>query len=882
LRWLVPVTVLLAAAVVLAPSVLASYLSRRVSAAAGVSVHIGWLSWNPLAARVALHDITVAGALDAPPVVTVRSMAATIAVRRLWEGDVVLRRLSVKQPWVALRRTASGDFNLGALLGAPAAAPSPSASPRPTASASPEARAAPPGRSIVVEALRVSGGSIEFRDETTSPILETSLHLEDVAADDLTIALSGRTSAKVHLASRVEHQPLTLDLAYDAGSEGSRLVVDLASTGVSLARTLFYVPVGWRRVSGTLDLALTYRRELAGEHLRTHTLTGHASARDVALAEPWASEPTVRAAQARIGRIAVDFVQRRAELGAVTVAGFTTVIARDAAGLHVPFVASGEPAADSAWRTVIHDVTLGGGELVLRDVVPNADHELRATVRKGSIRTERDGVRIAVETTTSAGDVDVDVDTRVEDDATRMRFTLRDCALAELATRLRLPLRFATGTLAGTLRADVDGAGAHVTGTLQVPGGRTLPVDPARPEDVLAWQDLTLDIAEAAIDPPRLHLRRLAAEWPYVMIHRAASGTFPLTVAPPDAASGSPTPSAAGDASAPARDGPAVTIDDVALHHGRVEFYDTTLTPPYWTELSDSEFRAAALAYAPLAAAHVALRGAVDELAPLRLEGVIAPAATRLDAHVEQLRLVPLNPYLEPILHYAVTSGVARIASNVTLAGAALAAENDVVLSRFGLARTGDDPFQRELGAPLSVALALMKDTRGDISLTIPVRGDFAAQHYEVRSLVSTAITKALLGTLRSPLTLLGAVFRRDEEERFDLKPVPFPAGSAVLAADGEERIGELARLLVRHAELDAVLIPDPSPADATALGVKEDDPVGRDRLTALADTRFGIVVERLVDGHHVARARLGQIPWTPGPFQPETLPGVDVQLRGR
>jgi hypothetical protein len=45
---------------------------------------------------------------------------------------------------------------------------------------------------------------------------------------------------------------------------------------------------------------------------------------------------------------------------------------------------------------------------------------------------------------------------------------------------------------------------------------------------------------------------------------------------------------------------------------------------------------------------------------------------------------------------------------------------------------------------------------------------------------------------------------------------------------------------------------------------------------------RLGIVVERLVDTHDVARTRLGQIPWTPGRLQPETLPGVDVQLRRR
>jgi hypothetical protein len=140
-----------------------------------------------------------------------------------------------------------------------------------------------------------------------------------------------------------------------------------------------------------------------------------------------------------------------------------------------------------------------------------------------------------------------------------------------------------------------------------------------------------------------------------------------------------------------------------------------------------------------------------------------------------------------------------------------------------------------------------------------------------------------LIGAVRSPVTLLGSIFRRDEEERFDLKPVPFPAGSAELGADGQARIAEIAQLLSRHEPLDVVLVPDPSPADATALGAAQPaDAIATDRLAALAGARLHAVVDRLVGTHHLDPARIVQIPWTPAPLQPETLPGVDVQLRGK
>ena len=902
LLWAVPTLLLLAAAVAVAPSVLAPYLSARLSAAAGVPVRVEWLSWNPFAGRVALHRLSIALAPETPPVVTVRSLVADVGLRRFLAGDATLSRLVVNHPWVDLRRTPGGDFNVAALLRTPAA-------PGPTA---PEPAA---GRRIHIGSLRITGGSIEFRDETTAPALETSLHLEDVAADGLTIALSGPTNVELHLASRLEQQPLTLDLEYHASGDDSRMHVGLATAGVSLARTLLYVPLGWQQVSGTLDLALSYAREVRAGKLRSHALTGHARARDITIAEPGAAEPNVRAASATLAKIGVDFVRRRTDVGPIAVEDYRALIARDAEGVRVPFAGVSGAGADTEWRTEISEVTLGKGEILLRDVIPAADAELRAQVGAGSIRTVSGGVNLRLATTTSAGPIDVEG--RVGGTESRLRFTLRDVALPELADRLRLPLRFATGSMSGTLDARLSPGPVRFTGTLQLPGGRTVPPDAARPHDVVAWQNLTIDLADAAFDPLRVHVRRLDAEWPYVMIHRAAGGLFPATLF------------SGGDAASDRGYDDALRIDAATLRNGRIEFYDTTLTPPYWTELTDAAVTVSGLAAPPLRAERITVAGAIDEISPAEAQASIDRAGASIKARVTQLRLPPLNPYLEPLLQYEVTSGAARIDSDIHIKGSELQATNDLVLSRIGLARTGDDAVQRELGTSLSVALALMKDHRGDISLALPITGDLAAGKYEAKDVASTALTKALVGALRSPVTLLGSVFRRDEGERFDLRPVPFPAGSAELTPEGETRVAELARLLGRHTELDAVLIGEPSPADATffrdadllarlaagpgageidaavltylrarhagaspaplapdaaaALRAREDgEPQANDRLTALAAARTRAVIDRLTTAHRVPPERIGHAEWEPGGLRAESSPGVDIQLRGR
>ncbi len=481
-----------------------------------------------------------------------------------------------------------------------------------------------------------------------------------------------------------------------------------------------------------------------------------------------------------------------------------------------------------------------------------------------------------------------------------------------------------------------------------MPGAKSLPPVGGDDGEVFAWHDLTLELGESTLQPLAIHVLRATAGWPYLMMHRGAGGVFPFargdstakTASPatvgepsPDsaAAAGEATPQAGSDPHAaprPAAESGILRIDEGRVTHGRIEFYDTTLAPPYWTELAEIDLSFRGLVMQPFVADHFEINGALDWISPLELRGTIGTDKSDLHAQVTQLRLAPLNSYLEPALGYRVTSGLARTDSTIALAGTNLEAENDLVLSRFAMKRTGAEPF--EIGMPLPVALALMKNTRGEIHLPLSVRGDLTAQRYRFTNLLLTGLREALVGTLRTPLRLLGSAFRRDQPEQFDLQPVPFTPGSSVLGPEGEERIATLARLLAQHTALRAVLATDPSPADATffrdeqliahladeaaaARSPTEDTiltflrarhggaspaplpadaaqqlaaletsvALPLDRLNDLADARGAAVVGHLTETHRIASGRVSQTRWKPAEPQAETVPGVDVQLRG-
>jgi hypothetical protein len=844
-------------AVAVAPSVLVPFLAQRLSAATGADVRVAWISWNPLRGRVDLHRLAIAPRPGEPAVMTLRALTVDVALRRWLRGERVLDAIVLRRPWIALRRTGPGDFNVASLfptLAADAATPSPSA-------------AAGPPTPFRIGLLRIVSGSVEFRDETIDPALETSLHLDDASARDLVFANDGSAGMAFHVESRLEDEPLTLDVDYDTAGDGSHLVAKLEATNASLARALLYVPLGWQRTEGTMDVAVTYERRFEKNALRQHGLKAALTLHDLALTEPWASEPMLRAKRVRVPALAIDLVQQRTDLGTVMVDDFQALVLRDAEGVHVP-LATGSPEAEpSTWQTTLDRVALGKGVATLRRVLTEAGPDLTIPLTGGTVRLPPNEVTFDFAGTVAGGRITLTG--RAREAATTLAFALDDLGLTEAARLAALPLGFTKGRLSGTVDLTLGPSPPTIRATLTSRDASTAP-SRAHPEEVMAWQTLEIEIRESPLDPLRLRVANATVTWPYVMLHRRSDGFFPLTTTGSDGTPVSATPNG---------DDAWLRCDRITVAGGRLEFWDSTLPKPYGIDLTDLAGSAEGVRVAPMSAERIALTGALDELSPLDLSGTIDPAVTTLRIDVDRLLLPPLNPYIAPALGYEVKSGLARIGSNVRVTGTKIVADTDLVLSRFAMRQAGTDTVEQRIGTPLSVALALMKDTRGDIHLDLPIEGDVGANEYRVGSLLREALGTALLGTLRAPLGFLRGLFRRDQGEQFDLRPVPFPTGSAALGPDGEARIAEIARLLGRQTALAVVLIPEPSRADLEHVrSTGTADPLGV--LADLAQQRATAVMTSLTTTHGIDVGRVRIERWEPAEPRIEGDPGVDVQLR--
>ena len=392
--WLLAVLAVVVGAIAVAPSLVAPLLAGRLSTATGAAVGIGWISWNPLAGRVVLHRLTLAPTATEPAIITVGSVTVDVAVRRWLHGERALDALVLRRPWVSLQRTGPGDFNLAALFPAVTA---------PRGDPNPDAAPAGPPNPFRIRRLRIVSGSVEFRDETTVPVLETSLHLDDASARDLVLAGSDTATLALHIESRLDAEPLTLDISYASAPDSSHLEATLSAKGASLARALLYVPLGWQRTSGSLDVTMTYERRLEKNLLRQHGLKAALVLHDLALTEPWASEPMLRATTVKVPALGVDFIKQRTDLGVIQVDGFQALVIRDDKGLHVPLASGTAETASSTWETTLDQVALGKGTAVLRKVLSNTSPELTVPLSSGMIRLPRDGVRFNFAGTLAGG-----------------------------------------------------------------------------------------------------------------------------------------------------------------------------------------------------------------------------------------------------------------------------------------------------------------------------------------------------------------------------------------------------------------------------------------------------------------------------------------------
>jgi uncharacterized protein involved in outer membrane biogenesis len=314
---------------------------------------------------------------------------------------------------------------------------------------------------------------------------------------------------------------------------------------------------------------------------------------------------------------------------------------------------------------------------------------------------------------------------------------------------------------------------------------------------------------DVRIDAPAIRLTRTKEG----MVLPVASASTTAAAAPAPR----PVPAAPAASAAPAAP-PQITLASVRVTNGSLDFSDRAVQPPYRSRLAPIEIEARNVHYPDPSVKPVRVDITTAEQGHIRLTGDIAPQGGELQLAISDLPLAPFTSYATAYSPYSISDGTLEITTTASYRGGSYDVANALTLHQLAIGGAeGESLFEQQFGVPLTMALALLRDASGDITLNVPVRVDQSGgAAVDTVGVVRTALRQALLGALESPLKLVGGVLGVGGGKTGVGAPAPiaFAVGRAQPTDAGQASAARLADFLASRPAMAVQLAAAPTADD--------------------------------------------------------------------
>jgi uncharacterized protein involved in outer membrane biogenesis len=745
-----------------------------------------------LSGQAALKDLALES--KGHPLLTLPEMKVAIASADIFAADIKLSKLALRSPKLYLSKEKSGRLNLASLM------PSSNGNSKPSGK---------PTRIEIAEA-DLSGGSIQFIDESLPRPFRTSVH-------DLNLAVRKFSTASAKPAS------IEASLQTEDGSSlkhtGTLTLAPLAAAGsleIGKLHPKSYFPyygasLLFEVADGALDLSTHYQYRQEGDQF---TLSGlSATLTTLRLKRAGESQDFLALPQTSMTEGEIDLSHHTVTIGQIASDQGTLSIKREANGaidmtkLIVPSQARSEPSTPSTpWTFNLKKLALE------RYTVRFSDNAAASPVQLVAAP-----INLSVENMSSAKGSKATASLALTLNKTGSFTTRGTIVLNPLAVALKLDLKNADlvplqpyfsdkinivvshGTLSSSgdlsMKTAADGSlQAAFKGDANLAQFASLNKGSA--EDFLKWKSLYFGGIDVASSPLQLAIGEIALTDFYSRLIINPDGRFNLQdiVAHPQP----PTPAAApapvpAQAQAPSSM-PSVRIGKVALQGGDIDFTDHFIKPNYSANLTEIAGTVSGLSSDPGARANLQLRGNLEHLAPLEIDGSINPLAGNLyldlKANVKGIQLSPFTPYSGKYAGYAIEKGKLSLNVSYHVENRKLEAQNNIFLDQLTFGEKVDSPTATKL--PVQLAVALLKNRRGEIDVNLPISGSLDDPQFSVGGVIMKIILNLIVKAVTAPFALLGNLFGGGEE----LGYVEFAYGQSSLGPATKTRLDKLASAL--------------------------------------------------------------------------------------
>ncbi|TAN08329.1 MAG: DUF748 domain-containing protein [Rhodanobacteraceae bacterium] len=705
------------------------------------------------------------------------------------------------------------------------------------------AKPAPPTR-LRIASLTLKDSTFHYADAD-----KHTLELGKLRGSIMGLSLASAAPAKLDLAGRLDGGRIAAKGTLDLAASKLAAALTLQQVGLAPLQGVAAMPLDGHAADGKLsvsgDVRLDWGKAFNVQLAKTHVaVTGFAlqpHGKDTAVPVAWKS------LDATLDNF--DLARHTAQLGAVTADGLNLEVQRrrdkriDLLELFASRPSRGATTEKSpAWHWSVAHVGFKQASVAFTD---HAAGPKPVTVKldklDGSLDKLSDKLDIASPIELSGaigrGTFDLAGTLRPSPLAADLKVETKQLGIAAFAPYIGVPLNVTLARAAissrGTLQYATHGAQPRITFRGDAALNNVDIKDKLTGDDFMRWRKLSATHLAATYGSgtPRIDIGHLTLTAFYTRMIINANGRLNVSdvIANPTAAPVSvtrannapaavPKPTAAGrvataasiaapvaatsvasasSVAAPAAPAADIHIGGITLAYGQLNFTDNFIKPNYTANLTRLHGKIGAFGTTPNAPpAAVNLEAALNDNAPVAIVGSMNPlqpeAQLDITGKATGVELERVSTYSAKYTGYPITAGKLNADVHYTLDQRKLSANNHFFITQLTFGDRDESPGVKHL--PVKLAVALLKDSQGNIDINLPVSGSLDDPQFSIGGLVWRAVVGLITKAVTAPFRLLGAAFGGGHNE--DLDYVAFAPGSAVLDKNAEARLTQIAAML--------------------------------------------------------------------------------------
>ncbi|NUX56056.1 DUF748 domain-containing protein [Paraburkholderia youngii] len=281
-------------------------------------------------------------------------------------------------------------------------------------------------------------------------------------------------------------------------------------------------------------------------------------------------------------------------------------------------------------------------------------------------------------------------------------------------------------------------------------------------------------------------------------VSEAVAASAPAAVAAASAAApgkATTTPAATATAATPPQNPLKMHFGQLVLQQGRVTYTDNFVKPNYTANLVDIQGTIGAFGTETTTPAPVDVAAKLAANGPLTIRGTVNPLIAKpaldLTATAHDIELTNLTPYSAKYAGYPITKGKLNVDLHYQLANDQLNANNHLFIDQLTFGDHIDNDTATKL--PVRFAISLLKNSRGEIDVNLPVSGSLSNPEFSIGGLIWHAVLNLLEKAVTAPFSLIAHAFGGNGE---DLGYVEFEAGSATLTDADKQKLDTIVKAL--------------------------------------------------------------------------------------